>query len=266
MKRGFRSALLLPIAALIGCTVSPNSTDTTPTSPTGDWTNWQIQAGSAITSPPNTYPAFLGAIQIQNTQASGIFTAVSATGASAAEDYGGNYASTTGNVTLSTYGFGLGFTEPASPYTVVPATVFGGCVYPPGYTGVECLALVAYPASVGVEIAPLNGTYTGSLLNSSSPNLSNVSLTLTQSTTPNASGQFPLTGTLVFLGDQASYPMTGTVSGEGITLSYLSPAVSGPNITLAGSTNPTGTQITISNLTWSQPSPAYTLTGILVRQ
>jgi hypothetical protein len=261
MKRGLRFALLLPAAVLIGCVVSPTSSPTTPT-PTGDWTNWQIQAGTAITSPPNTYPSFLGAIQIQSTQASGIFTTVNSTGSSTGLDYAGNYAPTTGVVTLATYGYGFTYTEPASPYTLVPVGVIGGCVYPPTYTGPECLAIFASP-SVGVEIAPLNGTYTGTLTDSAAPSMSGTgSLTLTQSSTPNASGAFPLTGTVTFptLG---TFPLTGTVSGEGIALNYCSTAVIGPCISLTGSANPTATQITASNLTWAETGPSYTFTGTL---
>jgi hypothetical protein len=60
--------------------------------------------------------------------------------------------------------------------------------------------------------------------------------------------------------------MTGTVGGEVISLSYLSPAVGGPSITLAASTNPAGTQITVSSLTSSQTGPPSTTTGTLTRQ
>jgi hypothetical protein len=42
--------------------------------------------------------------------------------------------------------------------------------------------------------------------------------------------------------------------------------VSGPNITLAASTNPTATQITVSNLMWAQTGPSYSFTGTLTRQ
>lgn len=263
MKLWLRFASLLPLAALVGCTV-PTSPITSPPV-AGPATNWQIQAGTAITSPPNTYPSFLGAIQIQGTQASGVFTTVNSARNSAGLDYTGTYASATGDVNLATFGFAFSYTQPAAPYTLIPVGVIGGCVYPPGYPGPECLAIMESP-SVGVEIAPLNGTYTGALINGSSPNLQNVLLTLTQSTTPNASGQFPLTATLVFLSNQATYPMTGAVSGEGLSLSYTSPTTIAPSITLIAATNPAATQITISSLTFVQTGPSYPYTGILTRQ
>jgi hypothetical protein len=93
-------------------------------------------------------------------------------------------------------------------------------------------------------------------------------LTLTQSSTPNASGQFPLTGTVTFPAgsDLNSYPLTGTISGEGLTLNYCSAAVIGPCVSLTGSANPAATQIAVPNLTWAQTGPSYTFTGTLIRQ
>jgi hypothetical protein len=268
MKRSFALALLLPAVALIGCAVTPGS-PTGPTGPTsGNWTNWQIQAGTAITSPPNTYPSFLGAIQIQGTQAAGIFTTVNSTGSSAGLDYSGSYATTTGDVTLSTDGYGFEYTQPATPYTLVPVSVVGGCVYPPGYTGPECNAIFSSP-SVGIEIAPLNGTYTGTLTESAVPSMSGTgTLTLTQSDTPNSSGAFPLTASIAFPSASAlgTFNLAGTVSGESIALNFCSAAVIGPCIPLTASTNPAGTQITISNLGWNQTGPSYTFTGVLTLQ
>jgi hypothetical protein len=51
--------LLLTISGLAGCGSNP------PNPPPNGWVNWQIQAGTAITSPPNTYPSFYGAVLIQ---------------------------------------------------------------------------------------------------------------------------------------------------------------------------------------------------------
>ena len=68
--KSVRGFALFPLAILLGCTVPP----ATPSAPAVPWQNWQIQAGTAITSPPNTYPSFVGALQIQGTQASGVFT------------------------------------------------------------------------------------------------------------------------------------------------------------------------------------------------
>jgi hypothetical protein len=236
--------------------------------PTGNWTNWQIQAGAAVTSPPNTYPWFLGAIQIQGAQATGIFTTVNAAGSVTPLDYGGTYVASTRDVTMSTYGFAFGYTQPATLYTLVPVSVTGGCVYPPGYTGPECTAITSSP-SVGVEIAPLTGTYSGTLTDSAAPSASGTgTVTLTQSTTPNADGSFSLTGTLTFPAGSGlgTYPLSGTISGEGIALYDPTPGIV-PVVSLTASTNPAGTQITVSNLAFAvTASDIVTYTGTLTRQ
>jgi hypothetical protein len=78
MKSRLRFALLIPLAALLGCTL-PSTPSTTGTAPTGNWDNWQIQAGTSITSPPaGLY--FVGAIQIQGTQSAAVFTSAGPVG------------------------------------------------------------------------------------------------------------------------------------------------------------------------------------------
>ena len=267
-----RLLLLLPLACLLGCTLpaTPPASTNSPASPlSGNWTNWQIQAGAAITSPPNTYPSFLGAIEVQGSQAEGLFTTVVAAGTTGQPlDYSGSFNPSTQDVTLATFGYGFGYTQPATPYTLVPVSVIGGCVYPPTYTGPECLAIASVP-SVGTEIATLNGTYTGSLTDSASPSMSGTgTLTLTQSATPNSSGQFPLTGTITFPSSTefGTLPISGTVNGEGITLYDPTPGVT-PLVTLTASTNPAATQITVSNLAFAvTASDIVTFTGTLTRQ
>jgi len=272
-------ALLFPLACLLGCTLPYTPSPT----PADTWENWQIQAGSAITSPPNTYPSFLGAIQVQGTQATGIFTTVVAAGTTGQPlDYTGAFDSSTEDVTLATFGYGFGYTQPSTPYALVPVSVTGGCVYPPTYTGAECLAIFAVP-SVGVQIAPLNGTYTGTLTGTLGTigttglprHIASLlaSLTLTQSSTPNSSGQFPLNGSITFPSSSnlSTTTLAGTVSGEGIALAnvpYANP-VAGPTITLTASTDPAATQITVTNLDYTGPAlgtPYATLTGTLTLQ
>jgi hypothetical protein len=276
-----RLLLLLPLACLLGCTLP-----TTPSSQslTGNWSNWQIQAGTAITSLP-TGLYFTGAVQTQNIQSSAVFTNFgNTTTGSQVLSLLGTYNSSTGAVALYPVAVGpfvydIGFAEPSVPYTVIPVSVIGGCVYPLNYQGPECLAITGGPA-VGVEIAPLNGTYTGTFTESASTVASpipsgTVSLALTQSPTPNASGQFPLTGTLTFTGGgctMAQVPLSGTVSGEGVALNWYSVAVGMGSVNLAASTNPTASQIAVSGLVFS-PSPcapsnsgSTTYQGVLTQQ
>jgi hypothetical protein len=264
-------ALLIPLACLLGCTMpyTPSSQ-----SLSGNWSNWQIQSGTAITSPP-TGLYFTGAVQVQGTQSSAVFTSAGLTGAGPATvlNFLGTYNSSTGNVgllpaTTNAPAYGIGFTQP-STNTVIPVSVIGGCVYPLNYQGVECLAQASLSPAVGVQIAPLNGTYTGTLTDSASPGMSGTgSLTLTQSTTPNADGSFSLTGTLTFPSNSGfgTFPLSGTVSGEGITLYDPTPGIV-PVVSLTASTNPAATQITVSNLAFAvTASDIVTFTGTLTLQ
>lgn len=277
MNPGLRLALLLPAVALIGCTL-PSATSNSPigTTPTGSWENWQIQAGTAITSPP-TGLYFTGAVQTSGTQSDAVFTSAGLTGSGPATvlDFLGTYSTSTGDVALfpattNSAAYGIGFTQPATN-TVIPVDIFGGCVYPLNYQGAECLALISLSPAVGVQIAPLNGTYTGTLIDSADPSMSGAgTLTLTQSSTPNSNGAFPLTATLTFpsTSDLGTTPLGGTVSGEGITLNYCSPAVVGPCVSLTGSANPPATQIAVSSLTYNGGGINIhaTFTGVLTRQ
>jgi hypothetical protein len=253
---------------MVGCAGSASPASSAPVNPSAIWTNWQIQAGSQITSPPNTFPAFQGAIQIQGSTASGIFTNVESTGSGAGLDYAGTVNSSNG-VSLATDGFEFSYTQPSIPNSVIPVAVTGGCIYASGYTGPECTAIFSSP-SVGVEVAPLNGTYTGTLTDAGTPGLSGPgTLTLTQSSTPNSSGAFPLTATLIFpaASSLGTFNLTGTVGGEAVALNECSPAVSGPCIAVAGSANPAATQVTVSINYGSAATPASsTFTGTLTLQ
>ena len=274
MKSRLRIASLIPLATLLGCTLP--STPTTTSAPTGNWDNWQIQAGTAITSPP-TGLYFTGAVQVQGTQSSAVFTSAGLTGAGPATvlNFLGTYNSSTGDVALypATTGspaYGIGYTAP-STNTVIPVGIFSGCVYPLNYQGVECLALISLSPAVGVQIAPLSGTYVGTLTDSSSPTLSGTAtLVLTQATTPNSSGQFPLSGTITFPAGSGfgTAPLGGTVAGEGITLSDSSAAPNSPTVNVTAAASPDASQITVSNLLYSNfgPGAVFIYTGTLIRQ
>jgi hypothetical protein len=125
--------------------------------------------------------------------------------------------------------------------------------------------------SVEVEIAPLTGTYVGTLTDNSSLSLSGTAtLVLTQASTPNSSGQFPLSGTITFPSGSGfgTVPLGGTVSGEGITLSDSSAAPNSPTVNVTASASPDGSQITVSNLLYSNfgPGAVFIYTGTLTRQ
>ena len=255
-------ALLLPLACLLGC-----SLPYPPPPLSSNWTNWQIQAGTAITSPP-TAPYLVGALQGANSALTGTFNVQQAGSGVTPQvvNFTGTYDPTTGNLALTgspVAGMGIGvmLSVPADPTDLATGSI-----------DIECLvcALVSPPIpAVGVEIATLNGTYTGSLTDSASPSMSGTgTLTLTQSATPNSSGQFPLTGTITFPSSTefGTLPISGTVNGEGITLYDPTPGVT-PLVTLTASTNPAATQITVSNLAFAvTASDIVTFTGTLTLQ
>jgi hypothetical protein len=261
------SIALLPLACLLGCGLPSTPPASTTTTPAG---NWQIQTGTAITSPP-TGLYFTGAVQTQDTQSSAVFTNFGSTSTgSQVLSLLGTYNSSTSVVALYPVAVGpfvydIDFAEPSVPYTVIPVSVIGGCVYPLNYQGPECMAITGGPA-VGVQIAPLNGTFTGTLTVSTTPSMSGTgSLSLTQSTTPNADGSFSITGTVTFPSNSGigTYTISGIITGEGITLYDPTPGIV-PVVSLMASTNPAATQITVSNLAFAgTASGIVTYTGTL---
>jgi hypothetical protein len=262
-----RLLLLLPLACLLGCTL--------PYTPSPLSGNWQIQAGpssltppTALTSPP-TGIYLIGAMQIQGSQATAVFQTNAASGGAGIVNFSGSFDSTTSVLALSSTPAYLGvqLTLPANPTNLATGNMTVGCQPPPA-GGATCTVIALLPAA-GAEIAPLNGTYTGTLTGSASPGMSGTgSLTLTQSTTPVASGAFPLTGTITFPTSSGfgAYTLSGMISGEGITLYDPTPGIV-PVVSLTASTNPAATQITVSNLAFAvTASDIVTFTGTLTLQ
>ena len=277
MNAWLRFLLPIPVASLLGCSL-PTAPSSTAPPQLGPSTNWQIQAGTAITSPP-TGLYFLGAVQVQGTQSAAVFTTPGSgqpTPSTLTQvlDFLGTYNSSTNLVNLAPAADGpddyaISFTAPSGNATV-PVSVIGGCIYPIGYTGGMCGAIFSVP-SVGVQIAPVTGTYLGTLTAANSPSQSGTAtLTLTQSTTPNSSGQFPLSGTITFPSGSGfgTVPLGGTIAGEGIALSDSSAASNAPTANVAAAASPDGSQITVTNLLYSNfgPGAIFTFTGTLTRQ
>jgi hypothetical protein len=252
MRTRAQIALLLPLACLLGCAL-PYTTPPSLSSPVAG--NWQIQSGTAITSPP-TGVYLIGAIQGQNSQLTGTFTGtVPCT--PPVDNLTGSFDSATSVLTLSQFA-SFQLSLPTTPNTLASGTIGGG--------GFLCLALLGPTPAVGVQIAPLNGAYTGTLTDSAAPGMSGSgSLTLTQSTTPNTDGSFSLTGTLTFPSSSGfgAYKISGILSGEGITLYDPTPGIV-PVVSLTASTNPAATQIAVSNLAFAvTASDIVTYTGTL---
>jgi len=121
---------------------------------------------------------------------------------------------------------------------------------------------------VGVQIAPISGAYAGTLTASTEGDSGQATLSITQSTTPNADGSFSLTGTITFPAGSGlgTYPLGGTIGGEGIILYDPTPGIV-PVVSLTASTNPAATQIVVGNLAFAvTASNIVTFTGTLTRQ
>ncbi|HUD23919.1 MAG TPA: hypothetical protein VMQ60_13825 [Acidobacteriaceae bacterium] len=272
MNTGPRFLLMLPLACLLGCTL--------PYTPTPLAGNWQIQAGTAITSPP-TAPYLIGALQGSDSALTGTFN-LQQPGSGVTPQVislTGTYNPTTSNLVLvppppQVGGISVMLSVPANPTDVAAGSIEYSC-------GV-CNAIPAPTPAVGVQIAPLNGTYTGTLTGTittssqTTPISGTASVTFTQSATPNSSGQFPLTAAVTFPSSSGigTTTLPGLVSGITIELSTepcifpfsnVTCNVIGPGSVLFAYTNPTATQITVTNLQNLNTS-AITLTGTLTRQ
>jgi hypothetical protein len=286
MRNRLHVLSLLPLVSLIGCSFPYTPA---PQSITG---NWQIQAGSAITSPP-TGLYLTGALQGSETAPTGTFSTVYTSGGSPTIiSYTSTYDSSTGSLSLidsSTPNIQAKLSLSADLNTLATGTI----IYdPPSLCGIPCQIVQTTPV-VGVEIAPLNGTYSGTLtgtLNTgnmfdtaitSTPISGTATLVLTQSSTPNSSGQFPLTGTITFPSSSGMSPVTlpGLISGTPVWLSSapcILPVDEYDDCNIASSTlnaytNPTATQITVTNLINFTTSAnggetSVSLTGILTLQ
>ncbi|MGD0797591.1 MAG: hypothetical protein ABR910_07690 [Acidobacteriaceae bacterium] len=124
--------------------------------------------------------------------------------------------------------------------------------------------------------ASLTGTFAGSVYPSpagsgSGPEtVGTVSIVLTQSTTPNSAGQFPLAGTFTYTSGacSATTSLTGLLSGLWITLASATGPSSG---SLTAATNPAVSLIDAGQITFTPPpcstaSGSVTSLGILTRQ
>jgi hypothetical protein len=143
-------AIKVQRTCLLGCTLPY-----TPPSLTG---NWQIQYGTAITSPP-TAPYLVGAIEESGSTLTGKFsTAQISTIGPTVESYSGTYNSSTGSLILNSTlplpaeQITATLSVPANPTDLSTGTLVFQC-------GV-CSSAALYPV-VAVQIAPLNDTYTG---------------------------------------------------------------------------------------------------------
>lgn len=143
---------------------------------------------------------------------------------------------------------------------VVPPTInpVGGGVTPNSMSGTIAIAggacTFGSSPAFGYEVVSLTGTFDGpitaALTNAPIP-AGNVSLVLSQSTTPQSDGQYPVIGTLNFTGGgcTSSTSFSGTVSGSLLTLASAPTGAVLPSIdNLVALVNPVTGQLDLASL------------------
>ena len=217
MKKPYLISLLL--IALTGCGSGVHPNDTVYPNLTG---NWQVQTvdggpsiglllvGSMVEGTDGTMNGKFRFADLDSTSSCGSgYQTVSLSGAR----------DTTGAITLKS--------SPLSTGSIVNISLVArGVTNAPNYgtiliTGTGC----TYPSSpaIGIVIAPITGSYSGVLAREGTVSglaNGNATLALTQSTSPAADGEFPMTGSINFVGANcsASLSVAGTVSGENLQL------------------------------------------------
>ncbi len=240
--------VLFATACLSSCTTLYSSVSSAPSDLSG---NWQIQ--SAFYQVPFS---MTGPMQIQGSQVTAnLHTAVDLLLDGSLISYSGTYDSTTGTLTLTS---APALVQQSTVNVHVELTVSSNHTGDaPGTVGITGLHPSVGPwAATAMEIPPLTGTYTGTLTSSTSTG--SAILTVSQSSTPNGSGQFPVTGTLKLsaptCNDTAS--ISGTISGARFILASA-------NATITGDDTGTGTTLTTAIAFTSAACNAANYTGTL---
>jgi hypothetical protein len=248
VARGRRILLMMPLAAVIGC-----GSGLTPPASTGPYLNlngnWEAIGTSGI-PPALTTPiaAFMGALQSSGGVVTGTLRAFDAS----------NFLNpcvpfTQGLPVTGTLSSGgnLVLTVPISGGTATLTATLGSTLqtFATGtwqIVGGDC-AMPSTSMAI-TQFAPVTGTYVGTLTSSlGSPTVSStITAVLTQSATPDAEGQFPLTGTVTSTGVCAGTgPLVPElVSGNGI---FTVPGGMGfPGSSVSGAFLPSGATIQVA--------------------
>jgi hypothetical protein len=245
MKSPLRFALLIPLAALLGCGVNPSSTN--PTTPSGLTGNWV--AGLSIAIINAQVVEFVGALQFSGGSISGTLTPVmpaSPIGALGHPCTPPEPIAVTGSIDINnsltvSLPIGGGTATMTAAIASNPETPASGSFQIVGGT----CAQSATPMTIA-EYAPVTGTYTGTLASNINNGTSFVTAVLTQSTIPNSSGAFPLAGTVTVTGQcNTSFVVSSSYSSvEGNSMTALSDVSSSLYASLSGRDDPTASTVT----------------------
>lgn len=214
------SLLILPISGC-GSSSAPNSQPTSYADVTG---NWYIPS---IGFPPVGYPsiAAIGALRSSGAQVTGTLRLSSATGSacgslSPAFAVSGTIDSAE-NLTLTSQPFDgdsvlsvqLNLLDKINGYANGTVSITGTSCSLPKMTG------------AGLLVPPLNGTFSGTVVPAvnippSAPGSGGAILSVSQAATPDALGQFPLSGSLQFTAGTCTttIPLVGSINGAPFTL------------------------------------------------
>lgn len=267
-RSNFAPFLLLPLTALLGCgaTPTPPIIASSYLNLTGDWVVLAPPNPATPGVPPTPVADFFGALQSSGGTVTGTLRAISVSQpqcVSFTQDL-----QTTGTIDANG---NLKLTVPmAGGNATITATIGTPESYTAGtwqITGGAC----AMP-STAIEIAefaPATGTYTGVLnvLDTTTElpvtgTATTINLALTQSTTPNSDGDFPISGTVTATGAcSGSFAIANEVVGGGVFM----PALTGPIGLLSGGILPTATTLN-AVLNLSPTCGAQIYSGILTRQ
>jgi hypothetical protein len=224
--------------------------------------NWQIDSTSIQTTNPPSAVILLGALQSAGSQVSGTFRFTnlaqpSTCGFDQVVAFTGTIDSNN-NLTLTSSTLPNGTTikallgiSAAKPYAGTGSIEVDGA---------NC-TFASAPA-IGEEIANATGTYAGVLSPGTiaapgTGTLGTGTVTLTQSTNPEADGRFTATASLNYQFDScsSSVALTGFVSGVGVIMSSTNGSLTSPQyVGLIGTINPAANKVTASLLSFL-PAP-----------
>src|ERR1035441_9838231 len=264
-----RFTLLFPLAALLACGSTP-----TPSAPASNYLNltgdWVALAPPNPLTPgvlPTPVSDFLGALQSSGSAVTGTLRAISLSSpqcVSFTQDL-----PVTGTIDANG---NLVLTIPIAGGTAtITATITTPESYTPGTWQISGGACAMPSTAVDIaEFAPATGTYTGVLnvLDTTTGlpvagTATSVTAVLTQSTTPNSDGDFPVSGTVTATGAcSTSFPITNEVVEGGV---FMPDLTTGSTSDFFGGIIPTATMLSADFIA-SPPCGSQVYSGMLTRQ